>query len=66
MYKWKGVIQLNKYNSRKFIVAVLTAVSILLAKVTGVELSDADIACLAGVAVAYLGGQSYVDGQSSK
>lgn len=57
---------MEKFTSRKFIVAVLTAAGILLSAVTGVELSDAQIASLAGIVMTYLGGQSYVDGKRSQ
>lgn len=54
------------FKSRKFIVALLTVLSIVVANFTGVELSDVEIASLAGVVMAYLGGQSYVDGAEKK
>jgi hypothetical protein len=52
------------FKSRKFIVALLTVLSIVVANFTGVELSDTEIASIAGVVMTYLGGQSYVDGKS--
>lgn len=54
------------FKSRKFIVAVVTVLSIMIAAFTGVELSDGEIASIAGIVMTYLGGQSYVDGKSGK
>ncbi|MBN2327422.1 MAG: hypothetical protein JXR73_09725 [Candidatus Omnitrophica bacterium] len=56
---------MDRFCSRKFAVAMITVLSIVLANFTGIELSDAEIASLAGVVMTYLGGQSYVDGKNS-
>ncbi|MBN2328631.1 MAG: hypothetical protein JXR73_15925, partial [Candidatus Omnitrophica bacterium] len=63
----KGEIKMDSgFKSRKFIVAVVTVLSIIIASLTGVELSDAEIASIAGIVMTYLGGQSYVDVSSTK
>jgi len=54
------------FKSRKFIVALLTVLSVIASAVTGVELSEAEIAAVAGVVITYLGGQSYIDGKTPR
>ena len=50
-----------KLKSRKLWITALVPILGLIAKAIGVELSDAAITAVAGIVIAYLVGQSYVD-----
>jgi hypothetical protein len=57
---------MKKFASRKFLVSLVTVVSLVASKFTGVELSEAEIISIASVVSVYLGGQSFVDSKNGR
>ncbi|WP_273483577.1 hypothetical protein [Desulforamulus ruminis] len=54
---------MNKLKSRKFWMAVVTASVLVANEGLGLDLPTEDIMTVAGVAIAYILGEAYVDGQ---
>ncbi len=50
-----------RLKSRKFWVAVMATLVIIVARMMGLELEDSTILSISGIVSAYLLGQSYVD-----
>jgi len=55
----------GKWTSRKLLVALLALVLVALNRKLGLDLAEADILALAGLAAAYVAGQGYVDGKQA-
>jgi drug/metabolite transporter (DMT)-like permease len=56
-------LDMNMIVSKKLLMAILGVVAVLLEDFVGLQLSDAQMTSIAAVVVAYLAGQSYVDGK---
>lgn len=52
---------MGKFASRKFLVTLISAAFVALNQALGLDLSEETILAVAGIVVAYLAGQSYVD-----
>lgn len=63
LLRWR---MLDKLKSRKFWVAIATALLVALNDQLGLGMSDAQLQDLVMTAAAYLVGQGYVDGQQEK
>ena len=57
---------LDKLKSRKLWISVLGTAFIALAKGLSIEISDEQIMSIAGIVMAYVAGQGYVDGQRGR
>ena len=57
---------LNKFKSRKFILAVISAVSLIVQQGFGIDLDPTSTTSLAGIVIAYILGQSHVDSKGTQ